>query len=591
MIYGNYGKLLRVKLTEKQYNVEEISGSVLKEAIGGKGLGTYLLLREVEPTVDPFSPDNKIIIATGPVSGVNLAASSRYGIFAKSPLTGIYAESYSGGHVAPAIKGTGFDAVVIEGCSDVPVYLHISPEGVSFIDAANLWGLETYEAEKRIRKEAGAGGAQAMVIGPAGENLVRFACIKNNYWRSAGRAGLGAVLGSKKVKGLVFSGSEKVTLADPALLEDYYRKLRRKGKESAGVKAFYQFGTPRLVSVLNGVNSFPTRYWSRGQFEHAGTLSADYMVENMHVRSKACRGCFVACGKLSRVLKGRHAGLKIEGPEYETIYSFGGLCCVEELEEVAYLNDICDRLGIDTISAGNLVAFAMEASARGKIKDRLVYGDADDIARLLFDISARRGLGAVLAEGIRSAARQFDLEDLAVHVKGLEPAGYDPRVLKGMGLAYATSDRGACHLRATIYAAELSGLISPEQVEGKAELFVDWEDRMALFDCLIFCRFYRDLVPWADLSTVIAGSTGYNLTQDQMKGIANRIIGWARRFNLGAGITRRDDTLPEIFFNKPLDEEGKQVITRSELDYMVNEYYNLRKWNSEGIPGDMGIDK
>lgn len=582
MIYGNYGKLLRVNLDERKYNVEEIDKNVFKETIGGKGLATRIMSKELNPKVDPLSSENKIFFVTGPACDTNLAPTSRYGVFTKSPLTDVYAESYSGGHLAPVMKRTGFDVIVLEGKSASPVFLHISDNGVTFYEAGQLWGMETYKAEDSIKEEVGVKGSQALVIGPAGEKMVRFACIKNNYWRSAGRAGTGAVLGSKNVKGLVFSGDAKAKMADPQLLKEYIKDLREKGKGNPGVKAYYEYGTPMMVAMLNQVNSFPTRYWYEGTFDKWENLSAEYMQDNLTVKSKACRSCFMACGKLSRIEKGRHKGLTLEGPEYETIYSFGGLCLIEELEEVIYLNDICDRLGIDTISAGNIAGLAIEASKRGKLKENFDYGRVDDIEKILTDIGYRRGTGDLFAEGIKEVSYQLGLEDIAVHVKGLEPAGYDPRYLKGMGLGYATSDRGACHLRATFYKPELSGVIEPEKIKGKAELFIDYEDRMTLFDCMIYCRFYRDLIEWEDLEKVIAATTGFEPGKEGLKKIANDITTNARDFNLKAGATREDDNLPERFHKEPLDNEGKQVITREELNYMVKDYYHLRGWNEDG---------
>lgn len=589
MIYGNYGKLLRVNLREKKFCIEEISAKVLQNTIGGKGLGTYLLLKEIDPQVDPLSPGNKVIFTTGPVCDTPVAASSRYAVFAKSPLTGIYAESYAGGHLAPMLKRTGFDAIILESASPTPLYLHINQGGVTFREAEHLWGLESYATEDRLKEEIGIPDAQALVIGPAGEKLVRFACIKNNYWRSAGRSGLGAVLGSKKVKGIIFSGDAQAPLADPLLLKKYIRALREKGQDDAGVKSYRLYGTAAMVAVMNKANSFPSRYWHQGKSEHWRNLSAEYLRDNLKVRSKACRNCYIACGKRSEILKGRHQGLTIEGPEYETIYAFGGLCCVDRLEEVIYLNDLCDRYGLDTISTGNLAALAIEAGLRGKVRGVPGYGDVDGIARLIKKIAARQGLGNILAEGIRPASQELGLAELAIHVKGMEPAGYDPRVLKGMGLAYAVADRGACHLRTTFYKAELSGAIPREQLEGKAELLIDYEDRLTLFDCLIFCRFYRDLVSWEDFSTVIAATCGQQFNKKELQSIANKITGWTRLFNLKAGISKKEDTLPPRFFQEPLDKEGKQIITKEELKYMLNDYYRLRGWDKEGVPPTDGL--
>jgi len=297
----------------------------------------------------------------------------------------------------------------------------------------------------------------------------------------------------------------------------------------------------------------------------------------------------MACGNLSEVKEGRHKGLKIEGPEYETIYSFGGLCMIHEIEEIAYLNDICDRLGMDTISAGSLCAFAIEASEMGRIKEKINWGEVDKIAELLHDIAFKKGLGAVLAEGIRYAAKVWNMEDIAIHTKGLDPAGYDPRVLKGMGLANATSDRGACHLRSTFYKAELAGMIPMDQMEGKAKLFLEFEDRFNIHDSLILCRFYRDIYwDWNYLSTIIEITTGLKLDENDLRKISSTIQNETRRFNLREGITSKDDTLPKRFFDEPLGKDGK-TIRREDLQKMLQDYYALRGWSSKGIPPYNGL--
>jgi len=286
----------------------------------------------------------------------------------------------------------------------------------------------------------------------------------------------------------------------------------------------------------------------------------------------------MACRKISEVKHGRHRGLRIMGPEYETIYAFGGLCMVKSIEEIIYLNDICDRLGMDTITAGNLAAFAIEASKNKKIKENLQYGDADGIAEVLTKIAYRKGVGKILSEGVRHAAKVWGMEEKAIHVKGLEPAGFDPRVLKGMGLAYATSDRGACHLRATFYKSELSGQIDPDQIKGKAKLFVDYEDKMTLFDALILCRFYRDLITWKDLQVIIKSSCGLSLNKKSLKTLASGIINLARAFNQQEGVTRKEDKLPRRFFREVL-QGTKKTIHPEDLQSMVKEYYQLRGWN------------
>jgi aldehyde:ferredoxin oxidoreductase len=283
------------------------------------------------------------------------------------------------------------------------------------------------------------------------------------------------------------------------------------------------------------------------------------------------------------VKAGRFAGLKIEGPEYETIYAFGGLCEIKEIDEIAHLNDICDRLGMDTITAGNLAALAIEAVRQGKVDYHIDYGHTDDVARLLNDIANRQGIGDILARGIKFAAQEWQMEAQAIHVKGLEPAGYDPRVLKGMGLAYGSSDRGACHLRATFYKPELSGMIDPDRIDGKARMFAEWEDRLTIFDTLILCRFYRDLYQWEALTAIIRGTTGMALDTAKLRSIAGTITDNTRRFNIREGLTAEDDMIPGRFFSEALPETGK-VISADGFKQMLHDYYNVRGWNAQGEP-------
>ena len=481
------------------------------------------------------------------------------------------------------MKRTGYDAIVISGAADKPCYISISEEAVNFYDAGDIWGKESYAAEEEIVKAVGVKGSQALVIGPAGERKLAFACIKNNRWRSAGRTGLGAVMGSKNLKGIVFSGSAKAAPADEEGLTNWSRNFFQSYKDSPEARLYKEKGTPALVAVTNNAGCFPTRYWSAGTLEGWEKISADYMQNEMTVKARGCYRCFFACGKLTTVDKGRHRGLTIEGPEFETIYAFGGLCCLPEMEEVLYLNDLCDRWGIDTISAGNLAAFAIEAGLRGKLAKAPRYGDADSIATFLEEVVEGKGDGTIFAKGIREAAKILGMEDFAIHVKGLEPAGYDPRVLKGMGLAYATSDRGACHLRTTFYKPELSGMIDPAQIKGKARMFIDFEDRLNIYDCLIFCRFYRDLIHWEQLIEVLYLLTGIRYSVADLHSVASRVQNLTRLFNLREGATRADDSLPERLLKEPINEQ-KNLITREELDAMLSDYYLLRGWDQNGIP-------
>lgn len=583
-MYGFYGRFLKVDLTHRTYDIESLPDTVLLKYLGGKGLASYLLYSMNPKRINPLSPDNCLIFATGPITNSMIWGSSRYGVFTKSPQTGFYSESYSGGKVPEAIDSAGFDAIVIRGKSMRPAVIVIEPEGAEFHDANDIWGMDTYETENAVNQKFGKGATKsgAVVIGPAGENLVRFAVIENDYWRSAGRTGVGTVMGSKNLKAIVFKGNKKRPLFNEKRVATFSKELAAESKHNPVVQAYKKMGTPMMVEFVNKINAFPTRYWSEGFFDKWKNISAEALHQRCNVQPRACAKCFIACGRMTTVQNGPYAGLKIEGPEYETIFAFGGLCMIDSIEEIAYLNDICDRLGMDTISAGNLCGFAIEAAARKKIDFRIEYGDVDAVAALLKKIATRQGIGDILARGIRHAARTWNMEDLAVHVKGLELPGYDPRVLKGCGLAFATADRGACHLRATFHNPEIKGLIAPETIEGKAELFIDFEDRLTLMDTLILCRFYRDMYPWERLGEIIQMSTGLKQDKAALQKRAGEISTLIRCFNIREGLKPEHDTLPERFYKEML--KTGHGIKKQELETMLQEYYNFRGWHKNGFP-------
>ncbi|MGM0665618.1 MAG: aldehyde ferredoxin oxidoreductase family protein [Thermodesulfobacteriota bacterium] len=587
-MHSSYGRILVVDLTDRSFEIESLSETVLEKCIGGKGLATHLVLDKNPPGVSPFSEENHLIFATGPVCRSMLWGGSRYGVFTKSPLTGFYSESYSGGKVPEAIDSAGFDAVVIRGAAKTPTAICIHPGGCKFFDAGDLWGADTYRSEKEARKRfvlpgEGIKKVGAVVIGPAGENGVRFAVIENDYWRSAGRTGVGAVMGAKKLKAALFQGDRKRPLANPKGVAAYAKAFSKRNSEQPGVKAYKSLGTTMMVAIMNRMQAFPARYWYQGTCDHWEKISGERFHQEHEVKPSACLKCFMACGRKATLMSGRHKGLVIEGPEYETIYAFGGLCMIDDIGEIAHLNDLCDRLGMDTITAGNLCAFTMEAAKQKKVDYPIEYGDARGVADLLNLISNRRGIGDVLAEGIIHAAKIWDLEEVAVHVKGMEPAGYEPRVLKGMGLSYATSDRGACHLRTTFYKPELAGLIAPDAIHGKAEMLVDYEDRLNIFDSLIFCRFYRDIYPWEELEKIVLLTTGIPASTEDLRGKASFIADMTRSFNLREGLKPEQDRLPMRLCREALPSGHR--ISEQELGTMVKDYYTHRGWDAkEGRP-------
>lgn len=575
---GFFNRLLRIDLTNQTYTYEALSDAVIKNTLGGKGLGVHLLLNENPKGVDSLAPENIFVIATGPITGTKMWGQSRFGVFSKSPATGGYGESYCGGSLAPKIKGCGADATIITGKSDRLTFLLIDETGVTFNNAEAITNKDTVESERYILEQAPK-KAGTIVIGPAGENLVRFACIKSDRWRSLGRGGMGAVMGSKNLKGIAFSGTRKAPVADEVLLKKSIRQLSDQHKDSPITENYSNLGTPMQVAATNMVGCFPTRYWHSGRFEKWQNLSAEYMKENFEVKSRACPNCFLRCTKKSRVKKGRHQGLQIEGPEYETIYSMGGLNEIDSLEEVAHLNDVCDRLGLDTMSAGNISAFAVEAFKRGKIDFEIDYNQPDKVAELFHLIAENQGVGKILGQGIKVASEELGLENIAIHVKGLEPGGFDPRVLKGMGLSYATSARGACHLRGTFYKAELSGQMDKDQIKGKARLQIDYEDRCALMDSMILCRFFRDFIQWEELITLIHATMGLVCNKKDLEILANRITQQTREYNIGEGLNESTDILPPRLLKEATKEGG--TLNQQDLNTMIGEYNFIRRGRNE----------
>jgi aldehyde:ferredoxin oxidoreductase len=558
---GFYGRYLKIDLTDEKFDLVPLKDEILLRYLGGKGLASYLLYSINPPGVDPLSPDNHLIFNTGPITNSRIWGSSRYGVFTKSPQTGFFSESYAGGRVPEAIDSSGFDAIIVTGKSKCPTVVLVQPDGAEFFDASDIWGMDTYKTEDTVNRKYGNTGpgsekSGAVVIGPAGENRVRFSVIENDYWRSAGRTGVGAVMGSKHLKAIVFKGDKRRSLFDAKGVKHFSKEVAEESKNNPVVQAYRNMGTSLMVKKINQAKAFPTKYWSKGFFDKWEKISAEALHRQCRVQPRACAKCFIACGRMTTVLNGRHAGLRIEGPEYETIFAFGGLCMIDSIEEIAYLNDVCDRLKID-------------------------YGDVDAIVDLLKKIAERQGIGDILARGIKYATNAWGMEDTAVHVKGLEPPGYDPRVLKGSGLAFAVSDRGACHLRATFHNPELKGMISPEVTKGKAELLIDFEDRLALMDAFILCRFFRDIYPWDRLSRIMEMTIGLKADKAALQKIASEISALTRCFNIREGFRPEDDHLPKRFYKEIL--KTGHVVKESDLAAMLKDYYTLRGWNENGV--------
>ncbi len=586
--------LLRVDLTHQSFKTDEIPTSIVQRYIGGKGLGTYFLLGEVNPTIDPLSNENKLIFVVGPLTGTTFPTSNRLGVLFKSPLTGTYAESYAGGGTAIHMRAAGYLALIVEGRSPGPLYLHVTEQGVEFHPAGDLWGIDTIETSKALleRHKCEGDGSNAICIGPAGENLVRIASIQTSASRSAGRCGPGAVMGSKNLKAIVFQGDHVPVLKDTPPFKSLLKSVAQRiaGKpELYGKDGIYpRLGTVSIVDWTNELGCFPMRYFTACYSEHKGTFDSQALLKVVKKR-KGCRHCPFPCGKQVVVPEGPFK-CDIEGPEYETVAIFGGVCDIQDIKAIAKINEFCDRVGIDTISAGNLVGLGIEAKRRGRLSGSfsVTYNDPAGTLEFLADIAFKRGIGKVFGEGTKIAAQHFHLEDLAMHVKGLEFAGYDPRAFRGFALSYGVSPEGPTHLRSVYHVTEIRQK-DRFSYENKVDPLIDGEDRMVFFDSLIVCKFLRAAVEWNELCEIYNTVFGTHVTVENLRALANHIITLSRVFNVKAGFTRADDYMPDRAYNEVLIHHNGQsmILDRDKYGNMLDEYYDKRGWSSEGIPKDL----
>jgi len=580
-------KILEIDLSSEKIKIKDVPKEIIKKYIGGKGVGAKILFDSLKAKTDPLGPDNLLIFGTGPLTGLNLSGGEKLGVYFKSPLTNIFGEAYFGGYFAPALKKSGYDFIVFKGISKKPVYLFIENDNVMLKDAGGLWGKDTFETEKIIKEEHGK-IFQVASIGPAGENLVKYACITHAQGFLLGRAGAGTVMGAKKLKSVAVHGTKKIEIEKQNELMAFKKDFNEKLKDRDILKD----GTPETLSLTNVMGALPTRYWTEGEFEGAEEINIERMKERLITHRRSCQACIVACKNMSEVKTGPYTGTKTSGPEYETLFSLGSLCGNSNLESIAKANDLCNRLGLDTISAGNMVAFAMECYKRNLITKKdldnleLNYGNYEAIIEMIKKIAYRQGIGNILAEGTKIASEKIKgSANFAIHVKGLELPGYDPRATEAMGLSYATSDRGACHLRSQAYRPDLVGTI-----EGKAEMVKDLEDFYTVCDTMILCRFvaYPVVGPlyWENLAEIYSIAMNKKFTKEDLVKTGEEINNLCRAFNIREGITKKDDHLPKWFITEPIKKGAYDGKTVSEQDFekMLDEYYRLRRWDTNGKP-------
>ena len=589
---GYKNKILRVDLTAGSCHTEELDENILHLFIGGKGLGTWILYNEMAPHTDPLSPDNLLMFITGPLTGTDAPTSSRFCIMTKSLATHTYMDSYCGGFFGQTLKFAGYDAIVIKGAAKDPKVLVIDDDKAYLEDGKQVWQKTTMETSEHLRANYGA-DVQTAVVGPA---AVRMSPISGIFCglRTAGRGGAGAIMASKKLKGITVRGTGTVQVANPKEFEEAVWVAHRMLRMSSQVKRMVDLGTANILLLVNAAGALPTRNFQAGQFEDAEELSGEVWRKEYWKKDIACFGCPIACSKIAYSPK---RNITIDGPDYETIFALGTNCGVKDREAIFYANYLCDMYGIDTISVGNIIGFVMELYQRGMIlKDDLdgieaKWGNGDAVVQLTEKIAKSEGIGELLQKGVKEISKHFPgSEDFAMQVKGLEMPGYLPRAAKGIGLSYAISERGACHLRGSPL-VEILGGADPLKVEGKAALFKSNQTDCAVINTVILCYFVKFGITLKEVFQIINPCTGFEYrSPKEIDEIGERIITLARLFNTREGFSIKDDTLPMRSLSEPLSSgPGKGQVV--ELDKLRADYYKLMGWDERGIPTDETIGR
>ena len=586
-MHGFHGRLLHLDLTSGQSVWREIETFRLRAFLGGIGLGTSLLYDYAPRGVDPFSPENPLIFASAPLVGTGLTTTAKFAVVTKSPLTGFIADSLSSSYFALELKRIGIDALIITGRSSAMSYLSIKNQTVEIRSAEHLRGKSPLEAESVIRAELNWPSARVAAIGRAGENLVRFATISNEG-RHAGRGGVGAVMGSKNLKAIALSGDCRTDVADSGGIEKIAAVLRERSLSSLTDK-YREIGTVANLSVFNRLGTLPTRNFQQSTFDDADALSGESLTENNFSRRHGCAACTIRCERLFKALDGRDQRM-----EYETLFALGPLCGIRDPDSVLHAAQLCDVYGLDTISTGGTLAWAMECGEKGLLPDvdkfGLRFGAAEGVFAAIAAIGERQGIGALLAEGSRRAAMEIggNSMDWAMHVKGLELPGYEPRSLKTMALGLAVSPRGACHNRSGAYEADFSGEVDRFTTDSRrGSLVAASEDFAATLDSLIICKFLRKCFNdyYEEAAEVLRNVTGWDYTANDIKRAGERIHNLKKLFNIREGWSTDDDWLPGRLLSEALPTGvGAGVrLSPDELRQMIRSYYQARGWDDHGL--------
>ena len=596
-------KILDINLTNQEIKSLPISKEYRKLYLGGKGLAIRFLSDYLNPGTNPLSPQNILIFMTGPLSGTGAPSSDKFEVVTKSPLTGIAVSSSCGGSFGFYLKRSGYDGIIVRGRAVSPVYISINNQEISIVDAQHLWGLTTETAQNKIAKNHQG----AVVIGPAGENLVRYSCIRSGD-RFAGRCGTGAVMGSKNLKGIITAGTQRIAVEDPSRFKKTVFTCRERIREShvTGV-ALASLGTPCWVNLCNEFNILPTKNFSSGRFDKAEQLSGEFIKEHYFHENTGCHGCMVKCGKELKV-----NGTLYRSPEYAGIAALGSNLMIGDAKEVIALNDLCNQLGMDVISTGVVLSYCMEMQEKGLVDFSLPFGDAGRVSDMLYDIAHQKGAGQELSRGVRWLSEKYGGKEFALHIKGLEMTTHDPRGIFGDALGYTTANRGACHLSGNTFATDLLyGLMNPLSIKGKPEWVKFTQDAMDFVNSMILCSFITIPLFMEDPSlkkiplsmrkfisqnfpkiatkfsnidiflNLLSGATGNEYTKKECLQMGERIFNLERMLNVREGIDHLADTLPYRMSNEILPGSSYKQIP---LQRMLTSYYKIREWDVNGIP-------
>ena len=598
--WGYRGRILDVDLTAGKWKDLKLDEGIYRKYLGGSGVGIYLLKELTGGSTDPLGPENVLLYMTGPFAGTKVPTSGRHQITTKSPLTGIFGEGDAGGTWGATLKKAGYDGILIRGVAAIPSGIYVGEDGVDIFDASRLWGLDAFETDDELKKRYGS-GTSVSCIGPSGERRILSSCVVHDgiHARVVGRCGLGAVLGSKKLKAVVVRGSAEVPLYDGAKFMALQKQIVPMLVQ--GTKGMKSFGTAGGVGGANQLGDLPVKNWSRGDFEGADLISGQKMAETILRGSYFCASCPIGCGRDVSVTEGPYAGVRGAGPEYETLGMLGSSCMVNDLDAITYAADICNRFGLDTIEVGASIAMAMELYEKGIISKKdlggrgLEWGDAEGLIGMVKQIALGEGFGKTLGMGAKKAAEAIGggAEKYAIHVKGLALPAHDPRCYSSMAVGYATSNRGACHLQGGSYFFE-KAVTLPEigydtvldrfKVEGKGILNAKAQNIMSVMDSLKMCKFtFYGGLKLPHVLDYLESVTGLKMTLEELLETGERIYNLKRLYNIECGITSKDDTLPSRITSEPRHDEGTGEYV-PDLQTMLDEYYEERGWGKDGIP-------